>query len=183
MRNPTFINYRHPSEQSNRQNRRTVASYIGTHYRNRSRPSARKALNPNDPPTSTPPAVFSDSGDDIHGEHPSLPIRRQKSPRRPTTASNQHLPAPNLEIVVHDKHGFRSDPFNAYPIEFRACIPAAIDFCKYGRPYKIHLTEKTNSRRVLWSGPCHQAGSPLCKDRNSDASEIFPVCSSISCNV
>jgi hypothetical protein len=31
----------------------------------------------------------------------------------------------------HDRHGFRSDPFSAYPIEFRECIPAAVDYCRY----------------------------------------------------
>jgi len=133
MPEPTFINYTHPSEQSNRQNRRTVASYIGTHFRNRSKPSARRGIKTHDSQTSTSQpsqAVFSGAGEKTHGELNSLPLRRRKSPQPPISASKQHSPAPKLEVVVHDGHGYRSDPFNAYPIEFRACIPAAIDFCE-----------------------------------------------------
>lgn len=156
MPEPTFINYTHPSERSNRQNRRTVASYIGTHYRNRSKPSARNRVKIQNPPTSTSQpsqAVFSGIGGDLHKEFNSLPIRRRKSPRPPISASKQHSPATKLEVVAHDRHGFRSDPFNAYPIEFRACIPAAIDFCKYYSSDGIQLTDKIIV--VGFYGPAH----------------------------
>lgn len=32
--------------------------------------------------------------------------------------------------LPRDRHGFRFDPFNSYPIEFRESIPAAIDYCQ-----------------------------------------------------
>ncbi|KAK5055203.1 hypothetical protein LTR84_012952 [Exophiala bonariae] len=130
MAQPPFIIYTHPSEQSDRQNRRTVASYIGTHYRNRSRPSARKVQLPGEPCSRKPFPVASTNNSDHPSETTSLVIRDRKATRgrRSIAHTARSSPTPTLDNIPHDKHGFRSDPFSAYPIEFRDCIPVAIDF-------------------------------------------------------
>lgn len=155
MPQPPFIIYTHPSEQSDRQNRRTVASYIGTHYRNRSRPSARKPQVSGEPCSKTSTSVASGNDSNHHGGLASLAIRDKKaSPRRrsiPQTARSS--PTPRLNAITHDKHGFRSDPFSAYPIEFRDCIPAAVDFCKCNHPNQVPSTE-TNIV-IGFYGPAH----------------------------
>lgn len=33
--------------------------------------------------------------------------------------------------LPRDRHGFRFDPFNSYPIEFRESIPGAVDYCEH----------------------------------------------------
>lgn len=134
MPDPPFINYSHPSEQSNPRNRRKVASYIGTHYRNRSKPSARNALKKAEPLVSKFTKTAFVDQDSSNIETAVLPFRkrgsRQSSPSQSGDSPFARLLSPTLS---HDKHGFRSDPFDAYPIDSRACIPTAIDFCKYLR--------------------------------------------------
>ncbi|KIV96031.1 hypothetical protein PV10_03613 [Exophiala mesophila] len=122
----TFINYSHPSEQNERQNRRTVASYIGTHYRNRSKPSARlqrdgeksSIRGQNKPKVEVPSQASAVSV-------PRLPWQKAASPEeKGLTASKA---GDNL-YLAHDKHGFRSDPFSTYPIQPRAHLSKTVDF-------------------------------------------------------
>lgn len=39
-------------------------------------------------------------------------------------------PIPSPTELPRDRHGFRFDPFNSYPIEFRESIPPAVDYCE-----------------------------------------------------
>jgi hypothetical protein len=45
---------------------------------------------------------------------------------------------PSPTELPRDRHGFRFDPFDSYPIEFRESIPPAVDYCKQPSPYAVH---------------------------------------------
>lgn len=113
---PVFINYADPSEQNDKRNRRKVASYIGTHYRNRSRPSAKRDSNLNSGSSNT-------QDQQLVKRKPDNVITR---PKQITWRIGQHTASP---LSVHDMHGFRSDPFDSYPIPATEKIPKAIEYC------------------------------------------------------
>ncbi|KAK4937473.1 hypothetical protein LTR10_021925 [Elasticomyces elasticus] len=115
MPDPTFVNYSHPQDQNNRRNRQLVASYIGTHFRNRSRPSSRRVLSIEE--ASEPLGQA--------GDEPGIQAADFELPSEGPSNISARLPA---TTVPHDRHGLRSDPFYSYPIEFRQCIPAAVDY-------------------------------------------------------
>ncbi|KIW69955.1 hypothetical protein PV04_02267 [Phialophora macrospora] len=125
MPDPTFVNYSHPSDQTDRLNRRIVASYIGTHYRNRSRPSARKAAKADElSPKGSPGGLTVEDARPPKGRTLSRSRSRNSSPG----SSQASVGSLHPRSLGHDRHGYRSDPFSAYPIEFRDCIPAAVDY-------------------------------------------------------
>jgi hypothetical protein len=148
MHKATFINYSHPSDTADRRNRRIVASYIGTHYRNRSRPSARKGLKSTG---SSPP-------DSIDGLKPQNQTPRSKTttPRSRSRTSSPKTPSLLAQPLVldHDRHGYRADPFRAYPIEFRECIPPALDYCLFLSAPQLEPT-LTDSAVLQFYGPTH----------------------------
>ncbi|KIV81687.1 hypothetical protein PV11_03857 [Exophiala sideris] len=115
MPDPTFVNYSHPQDQNNRRNRQLVASYIGTHFRNRSRPASRRASSIEE---GSEPVIRV-------GDQPGIQAADFELPREGPSSISARLPA---TTVPHDRHGLRSDPFYSYPIEFRQCIPAAVDY-------------------------------------------------------
>lgn len=120
MPGDTFITYTHPSQQYDKKNRKKVASYIGTHYRNRSRPAARPALQ------------SVDAADEKHSSAiEPVPVKNEPG----QLGMNRRKPAAN---VHRDSHGLRTDPFTSYPIKPSKCIPAAIDYCKLS-PTPSHL--------------------------------------------
>ena len=127
MPDPTFVNYSHPHDQTDRRNRRIVASYIGTHYRNRSRPSARKASKAIQASPKYRSGLTPSDEEVPDAKQTILQIRKREHPSNLSPIGSHALP---FKVVNHDKHGLRSDPFNTYPIEFRASLPAAIDFCE-----------------------------------------------------
>jgi len=120
-----FINYTDASEQTHKHNRRKVASYIGTHYRNRSRPSAKRELAPSNGCSSTQPqqSARSKSGDVQIG---SRQIPWRVGPR---------VVSP---LTVHDMHGFRSDPFDSYPIAVTEMVSKAIEYCGSAVPTMLN---------------------------------------------
>lgn len=65
---------------------------------------------------------------------------RSISHRVPQDASKGHDKTLDLGTLhsptqlPRDMHGFRFDPFNSYPIEFRESIPPAIDYCEQMPP-------------------------------------------------
>lgn len=112
-----FVNYTHPDQQGDRQQRQRVASYIGTYYRNRSRPQARRKNELN--------FVRIDM---------SKPANKHtRDEERQTSAMqvpNQGLGLQTASLlVIHDTHGFRVDPFNSYPIPYTKNLPQALDYC------------------------------------------------------
>lgn len=108
----TFITYTHPDQQHDKKNRHKIAAYIGTHYRNRSRPSAKKAAENVTARTSTTSNTFASSA--TVGKKSSHLVHH-----------NQSFPA----TVHRDSYGLRDDPFTAYPIKATKCVSGAIDYC------------------------------------------------------
>ena len=118
LRNPktmvgdTFITYTHPEQQYDKKNRRKVASYIGTHYRNRSRPAERNAAQ-------TDTVVKSPRSGSTSHPRPNEQYDRQ------LVVNQQYVPT----NVHRDRSGLRTDPFTTYPIKSTKCVPGAIDYC------------------------------------------------------
>ncbi|KAI1608489.1 hypothetical protein EDD36DRAFT_448313 [Exophiala viscosa] len=115
MPDPTFVNYSHPQDQNDRRNRQLVASYIGTHFRNRSRPATRRVSS----------VGKASSPEGQVGDPPRTQAAYFEPPNQGPSSTSAQLPT---FTVPHDRHGLRSDPFYSYPIEFRQCIPAAVDY-------------------------------------------------------
>ena len=115
MAEDTFITYTHPSQQADRRNRRKVASYIGTHFRNRSKPAARKACQR----TAAAEPVL------------TLPSNRKAPDQilRRNQLTVPFRPPPSPLTVPRDTHGLRDDPFSSFPIEITQWVPGAIDYC------------------------------------------------------
>ena len=126
MPDPTFVNYSHPQDRTNRRNRRLVASYIGTHYRNRSRPAARKTSHERSPGIS----IGEGTSDEERQMSDQAQFHVQTFDLATTSSPSTRSASPAIAIG-HDGRGLRTDPFDSYPIEFRACIPAAVDYCEY----------------------------------------------------
>lgn len=122
-----FINYTNPAEIKGRNSKRKVASYIGVHFRNRSRPSATAAAAKQLLPRQSgicrhPPKRLLL----LAGPAPDADEETERSP------ANEYFTA-TLQLL-RDGHGTRSDPFSAWPIEFQPSIPSAIDYCKSHTP-------------------------------------------------
>jgi hypothetical protein len=100
----TFVNITHPSQRKEAATKTQVARYIGLHYRNRSKPVARKENPPNDE----------------EGSRRELRALRAKETTGIVPAS-----------LDRDRYGLRSDPFGVYPIELDDAGTAAVDFCMY----------------------------------------------------
>jgi hypothetical protein len=100
----TFINITHPAQRKDIATRRKVAQYIGLHFRNRSKPVARREANAT---RSKPPG-------------------KARASQRPIRARGVAAPS----RIYRDLHGFRSDPFRSYPIPDQAGVSEAVDFCK-----------------------------------------------------
>ncbi|ETN43052.1 uncharacterized protein HMPREF1541_02210 [Cyphellophora europaea CBS 101466] len=108
----TFINYSHPAQLADRARRRKVSSYIGVHFRNRSRPLVRKQAKEK-------------QQNEVHcskAEQAVATLAYQDDASTDTTASETELGVPR------DGHGLRNDPFETWPIQARASIPVAVDY-------------------------------------------------------
>jgi hypothetical protein len=111
MGDDLFVNYSSPADLKDRTKRRKVSSYIGLHFRNRSRPLAKKLLKEQ-----------SDAVEEVKSE-PSEPDKRLLAVSKPLLIDGSvQLP--------RDGHGIRTDPFATWPIEYKSSIPAAVDYCK-----------------------------------------------------
>ena len=111
MQRPTlFINYSSLDDQQNRTRRHQVASYIGKHYRNRSKPLQQREEEQNRRASSSVSIQHTRKGSSNH-----LLLSRA-------------VPSP---LDVHDRSGLRSDPFAALPIRQTNRLPKAIDYCMY----------------------------------------------------
>lgn len=109
-----FVNYTHPSQQRDRQQRQRIASYIGTYYRNRSRPTARREAELGE---STNESSFSNQ----------LEVQSTTEPLRVLRWRLQsQITSP---LRGHDMHGFKVDPFDSYPIPGSDRVPRALDYC------------------------------------------------------
>lgn len=109
-----FVNYTHPSQQRDRQQRQRIASYIGTYYRNRSRPTARREA---------------ELGENTN-EGPSSGQLEVQSTTEPLRVLRWRLQSQIMSpFRSHDMHGFRVDPFDSYPIPGSDRVPRALDYC------------------------------------------------------
>jgi hypothetical protein len=102
----TWIVYTHPKDRHDKVNRKRIASYIGTHYRNRSKPAARKAV------------------EDANREHAQLPSQTVSSAAK----SCRTLKRSMVRGIPRDAHGLREDPFANYVVTKTDCVPGAIDY-------------------------------------------------------
>jgi hypothetical protein len=107
MPDNTWIVYTHPKDRHNKANRKRIASYIGTHYRNRSKPAARKAMeNANLEHSQTASQTV------------ALTTKKRERPLKRYTAHS----------IPRDAHGLREDPFANYLVTKTDCVPGAIDY-------------------------------------------------------
>jgi hypothetical protein len=116
MSEDTFINYSTLDDLKEKSKRRKVSSYIGLHFRNRSKPLAKRNARLR---TGIDEAVA-----DAESEG-ARPAASSQVPRHPQVSLAQ-----SLITLPRDGHGVRSDPFETWPIEFDSSIPSAIDYCK-----------------------------------------------------
>lgn len=115
-----FINYSHPAEQSDKRNRQEVASYIGTHYRNRSRPAARRQK-----------SVKRPGRDAANDDRKTSELALRSKPKSPQVLSWCLRSDENSPLRSHDMHGLKVDPFSSYPIPASNRLPEAIEYCQY----------------------------------------------------
>ena len=109
-----FVNYTHPAQQNDRRRRREVASYIGTYYRNRSKPAAKREQEN---------SLARDALQEQSGEQPS-------STSKALQTFDWRLEPPSVSpLALRDGNGLRIDPFNSYPIELTEGLPKALDYC------------------------------------------------------
>ena len=133
MSEDTFINYTHPRQQHDKENRKKVATYIGTHFRNRSRPALRNAAK-----------TAANEGLDTSNE----------TLEPPPTGSG--LETQLLHTTIYrDNHGLRNDPFSSYPIESTDCIPGAIDYCKCFSRHALSRLQKLTIIVLNFYAPTH----------------------------
>lgn len=113
-----FVNYTHPAQQSDRRRRREVASYIGTYYRNRSKPAAKREQE-------------NALTRDVPQEHlEGQPAASSISKPRALQILNWRLEPPSVSpLALRDGTGLRIDPFSSYPIEPTEGLPKALDYC------------------------------------------------------
>lgn len=128
MVSDTFINYTHPTDLADRTNRRRVSQFIGLHWRNRSKPSARRKIQNRkvhsiDSSQGAHDFVYLDLGEDDSLED------------APTTKS----------LLPRDGRGLRDDPFKMWPIQHHDSIAPALDY--YFRYYVHTKAEHTASSR------------------------------------
>jgi hypothetical protein len=147
-----FITYTHPNQRNDKQNRRKIFSYIGTHYRNRSRPATRTQL-ANNPNKSIEPS------------RRLMPIPQDDVEIHPNFSRNSPLAQ-----LYRDNSGLRSDPFESYPIEATRCVGGAVDYCTYHPPSQSTNSLLTQiSPQLLRTHPYHSTrfgrrGGKLCTD-------------------
>ena len=110
-----FVNYTHPAQQNDRRRRREVASYIGTYYRNRSKPAAKREQEN---------SLARDAAQqEQSGERPSSNLKALQT-------FNWRLELPSVSpLALRDGNGLRIDPFDSYPIEVTEGLPKALDYC------------------------------------------------------
>ena len=117
-----FVNYTHPAQQGDRQQRQKVASYIGTYYRNRSKPQARRK------------AEISSAGnsDQRTTNRHAKGIQQQASSMQ---VLNWRLEPRTASLLsLHDTHGLKVDPFKSYPIPYTENLPKALEYCLFNLP-------------------------------------------------
>lgn len=113
-----FVNYTHPAQQGDRRRRREVASYIGTYYRNRSKPAAKREQE----------SLMAHDAPQEQAEGPS----GSNSNSRPKALQmfNWRLEPPNVSpLALRDGTGLRVDPFSSYPVQTTERLPKALDYC------------------------------------------------------
>ena len=120
MLNDPFINYSHPGEQISSKNRRKVAQYIGTHYRNRSAPVSRRATAEHRRRLLVSPC--NEASEVIDEE-----ARRAKSSAHSVVLAGSSFPT---DGIPRDRSGTRQNPFGTFPIELNNTIAFAIDYCR-----------------------------------------------------
>lgn len=113
-----FVNYTHPGQQNDRRRRREVASYIGTYFRNRSRPAAKRERE------------SSLARGAQHEQAEGLPVASSSSRPSALQMFNWRLePSGVSPLALRDGTGLRVDPFSSYPIQPTAALPKALDYC------------------------------------------------------
>lgn len=117
----SFISYTHPDQQAHRSNRRKALRHVGIHFRNRSRPAARRAAEKRLCGARRSVAKGSASGDD--GD------------------SRSEAPVVLAPPLWRDGLAYREDPFAVYPVERSPAIAPALDYCK-------SIPDRTDNGRV-----------------------------------
>ncbi|KAK5951464.1 hypothetical protein OHC33_007520 [Knufia fluminis] len=122
-----FVNYTHPGQQNDRRRRREVASYIGTYFRNRSRPAAKRERE------------SSLARGAQHEQAEGLPVASSSSRPSALQMFNWRLePSGVSPLALRDGTGLRVDPFSSYPIQPTAALPKALDYF-FGAYAPTHL--------------------------------------------
>jgi hypothetical protein len=129
-----FVNYTHPKDQTDKAHKKQVAQYIGTHFRNRSRPTRRHVA------ANRPGWEFQSNAtvDECHVLHQRKPSREQ--------ARLQALTVPR------DRSGIREDPFAAYPIPQGRGVGRAVDHCKSA---VLYVTASSKDAVITSYAPSH----------------------------
>jgi len=71
-------------------------------------------------------------------EHPS-PCKGHQTSSKDCDKTLDRGTLHSFTQLPRDTHGFRSDPFTSYPIEFRESIPSAVDYCEQISPHATWL--------------------------------------------
>lgn len=140
MPDDIFITYTHPDQLTNRSNRRRVAQYIGTHHRNRSKPTSRRLAKERARWNFITCPTFSE-------RH-----QGQASSDSQDEGSNVLLLVP-VQPVSHDHSGIRVDPFTAFPISHSDAIAPAVDYCKTSLLEMLLLT--STGADIRFYAPAH----------------------------
>jgi hypothetical protein len=115
----TFVNCTHPSQLCQKEQRFAIQSHVSGHYW---RKTKRIVL----PSTGTRNLHLSErerQDATAPSRHPQDTDRQQRAPQSRFSLSTD--PQRNFLICCP-----RRDPFDAYPIEARDCVPTALDYCK-----------------------------------------------------
>jgi hypothetical protein len=129
-----FVNYTHPKDQTDKAHKKQVAQYIGTHFRNRSRPTRRHAAG------NRPSWEFHGNATvtDCHALH-----------QRKLSQEQARLGA---LTVPRDRSGIREDPFGAYPIPQGRGVGRAVDHCE---SILLHVIASPNHAVITSYAPSH----------------------------
>ena len=160
-----FVNYTHPSQRHQKEQRFVIQSHVSGHYR-------RKNKQIKLPSTRTRqwyvPECKTESLPDLIRHVPNVKqttgdFKRQRSCS--TDPQSDHL------ICCP-----RRDPFDAYPIEARDCVPAAFDYCK--PPWTLYISEGPLPRILIWKtdtrvfAPAHAS---VCGTNNVYLTKLVPL--------
>jgi hypothetical protein len=105
-----FINYAGDGQQVDPELKTQVSRYIGTHFRNRSKPSGRR----------------------ISGYRPFQHFISTGLVSKDRSAAKSRDASPSIpSILYHDRAGLRQNPFLSYPARSSPAVDQAVDHCTH----------------------------------------------------